>query len=515
MCRQVKNILLGPRPHQTDAVEVAATPPRVHRSCPDGIHRFESLGHATAIANLSPRPTDLPQLPVRPVLTHQRRFQATGARCDIDSVVCRSPRHRRSCGEASHTVSVYDGDRTGPAERPPVAQPQTLDLPTTEDRAGAWLLFDGHDLADHWHDLRGAFDERGLLFDASLTIDVSQNFRGGVSTSRTIARHLFDLNLTIDTERLCRWPGGTLFFDFQTFAGETGDQIVGDYQIFSNIDTLPVTQVPQMWLEQRLWNDTLRIKVGMVDANSEFAYVDHGALFLNSSMGFSPTIFVLPTYPDPATSINVFWYPNESLYIGAGVYDGAGQRGVPTGSRGPRSLLGTKLFSIGEVGVHWESSLGLPGRTAAGAWYHNGDFDTFTGSQQTGTAGWYWLMDQLLFRERPHEDDDEQGIGLFVQVGQADRDVSEVWQHLGAGLAWRGIAPTRDDDTLGIGVTRVWFSDLAGLGFSSETSTELFYNLALTRFAELTFDLQYIRHPGGRANVRDAIVGTTRFLISF
>lgn len=366
-----------------------------------------------------------------------------------------------------------------------------------------------------WTDSASTVEDAGLLFNASVTVDGSRSLRGGIRTNRSIFRHLFDANLTIDAEKLWGWRGATLFFDFQTFNGRTGDQIVGDYQIFSNIDTRPVTQVPELWMQQR-WDDIgVRIKAGMVDANSEFAAPRHGSEFLSSSMGFSPTIFVLPTYPDPATSLNVFWEPHHIFTIGVGVYDGAGQRGVPTGSRGPRTLIGERLFTIGETQVRWKLSGGRNGRVALGAWHHNGRFESFDRGTQRGTSGWYAVLDQQIWVEQADEDGDDQGLGLFLQVGRAEERVSEVGTHLGAGLAWRGGLPTRDDDTLGVGCSWVRFSseqdDLRG----SETSGEVFYRFALTKWADLTIDLQYIRHPGGIRGRRDALVATSRLKLQF
>lgn len=417
---------------------------------------------------------------------------------------------------AANGVRQAANPRPQNAGRPTIPKPRKPAVPTPDGQVTPHGLLDRPQVTDDWRGVRPWLNDRGVVIDSSLTLDLSRNFRGGVSTSETILRHLIDVNVTLDAERLWGWRGGTLFVDFQSFQGETGNLIVGDFQIFSNIDALPVTHVPQMWVEQLLLNDTFRFKVGMVDANSEFAYTEYGSEFLNSSMGFSPTIFVMPTYPDPATSLNLFWNPNKLFYIGAGVYDGAGQRGVPTGSQGPRSLIGAKLFSIAEAGVNWGAPLvPLPGRFAVGGWYHNGDFDAFNGTQQTGTEGWYCLMEQQLYREHPDDDQDEQGLGLFVQYGQADPEVSEARRHAGAGVAWRGLIPTRDKDSLGTGVTSVQFSDEAGYAFNAETAVELFYKAVLTKWAEVCFDLQYIHHPGGVAGRSDAVVGTSRFFIHF
>ena len=162
--------------------------------------------------------------------------------------------------------------------------------------------------------------------------------------------------------------------------GRNASRDIGDIQAFSNIDAGDRSQVGELWYEQWLFEKRLRFKIGRLDANNEFAFVEHGAEFLHSSMGPSPTIFVLPTYPDPASSVNLFVYPTEGLSLGFGVYDGAASRGVTTGVHGPHTLRGGDLFFIGGLDSQW--TLGpqqLPGRLGLGGWEAYRDFYPFLG----------------------------------------------------------------------------------------------------------------------------------------
>ena len=63
----------------------------------------------------------------------------------------------------------------------------------------------------------------------------------------------------------------------------------------------------------------------------------------------------MPTYPDPAMSVNVFVYPFKWLYGGIGVYDGSGVDGIATGSFGPAKFFDGPghYYTIGETGVRW------------------------------------------------------------------------------------------------------------------------------------------------------------------
>ncbi|GIW80912.1 MAG: hypothetical protein KatS3mg105_2719 [Gemmatales bacterium] len=210
----------------------------------------------------------------------------------------------------------------------------------------------------------------------------------------------------------------------------------------------------------------------------------------------------------------------DDWYIGAGLYDGSGQRGISTGSQLPNNLLLSSgpLFLISEAGLKWETpARGLPGRWAIGGWYHNGTFALFRGGTRTGTSGLYSVLEQQLFREHPNEENDEQGIGWYAQYGYADPEVSFVMHHLGTGIVWRGAIPSRDRDSMGIATSWVRFSKQPGAGFdfTSETVFEVFYKLSLTKWANVTFDLQHIAHPGGALEQRNATIGTIRFAIQF
>lgn len=404
--------------------------------------------------------------------------------------------------------------------RPDVPQPQHSEL-SNPDNVDTGLPADQWQHAtDDWFGHRPELDDMGIIFEASITTDWSKNLRGGMNTEGATFRNLFNGNLTLDLDRLMSWEGATVFLNFQNHNGPdaTADD-VGDAQAFSNIDSDGRAEIAELWFEQVLGDGQARIKVGKVDTNSEFAYVDNGAEFINSSMGFSPAIFVLPTYPDPAMSVNVFVYPTDHFYAGAGLYDGSSNEGVPTGSRGPKTFFESPadLFVIGEVGVTWDGDGdNLPGRLAVGGWWHTGTFARFDGTTDEETGGLYLVFDQTLWLENPEVPDDGQGLGLFLQYGYADADVSSIEHHAGGGLAWTGPIDGRDDDVLGIGVSTVWFSDETGAGFTEDTETaiELFYKAQVLPWVSVKPDLQYISNPGG-GGLDDALVATIRVEANF
>jgi porin len=419
--------------------------------------------------------------------------------------------------EGSAEASIDDNLRFLPTTRPMQPDPQRPPLSTEANVDTNKPVHEWQRATDDWLGARPWLDDRGVSFQANWTLDYSKNFRGGVDTAGSAFRHLFNANVTLDTERLVGLKGGTFFLNFQNQSGDFGSDLTGDVQAYSNIDADGRTQISELWYGQSLIDGRLEVRVGKIDANSAFARVENGGEFIHSSMGVSPTIVGMPKYPDPSVGVDVFVRPTEEIYFGVGVYDGAGVEGVRTGERGPGTVFGepSDLFVIAEGGVLWTLPGGRAGRAAFGVWHHTGRFEKFDGGTVGGATGPYVVVDQVLWRERGSDDEDAQGIGAFLQYGYADPDVSAFEHHVGGGLAWTGAVPGRDDDVLGLGASWVKFSDRGGAGFTEdgELAVELFYKMRLLKWLSVKPDLQYIQHPGGERGRDDAWVGTLRIVM--
>jgi len=362
-----------------------------------------------------------------------------------------------------------------------------------------------------WWGVREGLEKAGIVFEPYVVIDWSKNLSGGVDTRGEAFRHIFSFNVAFDFTKLLRWESGTVFVDFQNQNGQNGSDEVGDFQLANNWDQDGLTRISELWFEYEFNEGAVRIKVGKVDANNEFAYTEFGWEFVHGSASFPATNFLLPTYLDPATSVNVFFYPSDSTSLGFGIYDGAFQEGVRTGLRGPSTFFGppADLFFIVELGYNWYLE-GLPGRVAIGGWYHNGDIDRFDGGVDSGTGGFHLVIDQMLWCERPSDDEGadfyDQGVGFFFQYDLADADVASIDHHIGAGLTWRGMLPGRDDDLAGMGLSWVHFAHDPNAGFTddSETAFEAFYKAQVTPAVTVQPYVQYIANPGG-VNLDDAV----------
>lgn len=416
--------------------------------------------------------------------------------------------------EARHVPREYHGGVDGRSAPAPSTGGEAERASASTSEWTAW--WEGGRLTGSWAGLRGQLEDAGLAFEGSWTVDLSSVLGGGLRR-RGVQRSLVDVAARVDLSRVVGWAGAALYADYQVLTGANGSDDAGDIQGFSSIDGRDLAQLSELWFEQRLFDDRMRIKLGKVDANTEFAFAENAGGFVSSSMGMSPTI-LLPTYPDPATSVNVFVAPSEPTYAGIGVYDGAAVRGVHTGSRGPATFFDdfAELFTVGEVGARWGDA--LAGRLGIGGWYQDGAFDVDDGAGTThrrGTAGAYLVLDQSLWRAN-ESSDDERGLAGFVMWGWTEPAVAEIEHHLGGGVAWRGPFAARAADELGVGASWVGAGDALdpAIRRTHELTIEIYYAAAVSGWLVVEPDLQWISSPLGAADADDAWVGSLRLTLT-
>ena len=366
---------------------------------------------------------------------------------------------------------------------------------------------------DSWRESLAA---QGFSFAGGWTVEATRVLQGGVHERSTV-HNLLDLNLTFDPEPLFGLSGATFYADAYSLNGRQTSAAAGDYQAFSNIDSPTMHQIAELWWEQKLCDGALRLKLGKVDANSEFGVLDDSGEFVHSGLSY-PVTAGLPLYPDPATSVNLFVTPCDALVLAFGCYDGAGQEGVRTGGRGPKTFLGgpADLFWIGEADLRWSCGEGAyAGRLGLGVTQHTGTFDRFDGGREHGTKTWYATFDQTLWREQPDVADDLQGITVAALYDAADDEVSEAAAHAAVGVQWTGLVPERDEDVVGVAASWLRFAPDAGFTDHAETALELVYKLQATEWLIVRPDLQWILDPGGDSSLDDAWIAALRIEVAF
>ena len=388
--------------------------------------------------------------------------------------------------------------------------------------------------------LRPALRSRGVTLSVQNVLEYSEVYDGGVEQEDSF-RNLFTFGVEVDTEEAAGLAGGTLFAQYLSVTAENGGSAdSGDIQVYSDIESEhSLDTLYELWYEQSLLDDRVRLKVGKVDANGEFASVaalrpfSAGGDLTNNSAGYQPTIFPLPTYPDPAMSVNLFVTPyvdeNFRLTLGYGFYDGAaGADNVRTGVRGPSTFFSDERsddwFHVAEAELGWDHLGPLPGGSASvGGWHHTGRFARFDGGTEHGTGGLYATAQQQLAGPAPdHIAGDEgdaaadNGLYVFAQYGLADGGVADVESVYSLGLVLVGLGGVRPDDEVGVYASLADLSDDPAAGFArDELAIEAFYRVSVTPAVYLQPGLQHVVNPSGRTDIGNPLIGQLRLGVTF
>jgi len=418
-------------------------------------------------------------------------------------------------GEPPHLSGHQKGSRENPQSIPP--EPTSSDEPREWFDELAWTHWSR--ASGDWNGVRTQLEDAGISFDASYTFDLINLFSGGADDDGTRWHSLFDSNLTFDLETIFGWKGATVYVDFYSTNHDVDEGNVGDAQGVSVIATdEKVDSLVEAWLELQLMEGFLRVKAGKIEANAEFAFLSAAAEVVHVSGIWSPTHTAMPTYPNPATGIVAFIYPTDTFYLGAGFFDGSGAvDGFPTGSRGPKEFFDDDVsddyYLIGEAGLTWTASNAHAGRAAVGLSHHTGEWTNADGDPEEGNETFYALIEQRLCHGLDDEND-EQGLFGYAQVGACDGSVNQYEFHVGCGLEYQGVCGVRPDDAVGVFASFVALDEEWGYD-ADELALEGHYRLNLTPSLIIRPALQYVVNPGGSDAADDAFVGHLRFEITF
>ncbi len=367
------------------------------------------------------------------------------------------------------------------------------------------------DSGNIWHRL----SDQGITPGFEGVVEGFHNFRGGKRTG-TVTAALLDFTLNLDLEKLCNLKGGAIYFDLGYHPGRNPtDALVGDLQVFDKNNAAPFFQMFEAWYQQR-WGDLFRIKAGKVDANAEFSLINNGLDFITSSAHVTPTLFVFPTFPDPAPSIDLFFTPGRLFYASFGIFDANRDDHFLDFSGSPGSIQPSSrgALLIAETGLTWKrlTAPGRDGNLRLGFWGHTGAFPTGDSGFRHGTAGFYLVFNQTLWKPGTNPDE-KRGLRCFLEWGQGEPGVEPIYQHLGGGLEWTGLIADRPSDAAGLSIQHGQLSPAPLRQDRFEMATEGFYKLQITETMNLQPDLQYIEHPGGR--YPDALIGTLQVNFKF
>lgn len=357
-----------------------------------------------------------------------------------------------------------------------------------------------------------AEDEARPVVALSYVTDILSNVDGGEKRGTA---WLGRADLTVEVPGDVLGLGGVdLFADLMFLHGnDLSGRLVGDGQVVSNIDAPSDLRPIEIWANVDL-SGGRRIKMGMIDLNSEFDVQQVGTLFLNSSHGIGPdfsqsghngpSIF-------PSTSLGlVAEQATERYELRAGIFDA-----LPGTLGDPRRLVvrapikhGALLAAEGQINLSQDTLLRV------GGWHYTKGFDRLDPSEprRGHSSGVYAMAEGRLFEAKSRSGD------AWVRVGTARSEVNPIATSVGAGFSYGD-----DNQKVGVAVAYARLGDPALARFRAEgvdperaeTAIELTYAKRISSNLQLQPNLQYIVNPGWDRDRSDALVMGLRLAFDF
>jgi porin len=379
------------------------------------------------------------------------------------------------------------------------------DAPADTPTEPSWL--DGDHATGTWGGARSDLANRGVQIDVVYASDLFTARGQGAALGHV------DAAVTLDTQKLGLWDGGTLYVLGQNNHGSGINDQVGSAQPVTNLEAEPYTQLTELFYEQALFDQKLRIRIGKQDANREFGTPRFGGNFINNNFGMFPNA-PLPSYPTTGLGAFVAVAPVAWLVGKAAVFEGSPQIGGFGLTNAFHEGAGHTVVGSAAVTHHEGADGRHGGTTSAGAWRQTGEFAELGDlaiRMFDSNAGFFLQHDERIYLH-PQDANDPRGLTVIVRYSWARADRSAIASYVGGSVAWHGVG-FRTNDTVGIGAGSYTLAEPMGgtagsPARSRESFLEAFYKMRLTAFASIQPDLQWFHHPGGAG--ADAWVGGVR-----
>ncbi len=317
----------------------------------------------------------------------------------------------------------------------------------------------------------------------------------------------FDLETSIDLDRLAGWTGASAYLFAHYATGNSVTERVGDINGISNIETNEALRIVEAWVEQSFAEGRGSLRFGLYDVSSEFDAGEVRALFLNPAHGigtdYSQSGVAGPSiWPVTSLALRAHYAFEGDVYLRGAIADG-----VPGNPDFPKRTTidfedGDGVLLAAETGIAREGRL-----WSLGAWVYSEQFPDLAIAEEHSNFGAYIALEEALL-----EPASDHGFGLAgsLRAGLANGDVNTVESFFAATLVATGLLPQRAQDKLGLGIILANGSDgfLSGLGSprDHEINIELTYLAQLTDEISIQPDLQWIINPGLDGSIDDAFV---------
>jgi porin len=396
-------------------------------------------------------------------------------------------------------------------------------------------------LTGDWGGARGDLARHGLQFNIDFTQTVQSVVDGGADTGTRYGGTL-DYNLTLDLYRMGVLPGAMVKFRAETRYGEAVNDLAGPiipvnadgfFPIADPLDDDVPIAVTNLTYYQFL-SEQLGFLVGKIDTldadPNEFASGRGTRQFMNTNFVVNPVC--LPVAPYATLGTGIIVRPIPQITVSSLIFN-TSEASTTSGFEGfgegwtwaTEADFQYRLFSL-----HGGQNVGFMLARDQDFFDFDARFVFQPGqglTRPTEDESWslYWSGWQYVWSEASQSEvldptngkPDLKGIGLFWRAGTADSDTNPIDWTASGGIGARGLIPTRDHDTLGVGYFfgKIQNGRIASvLDLAEEVEGwEVFYNLAITPAVQLTFDAQVVDDL--RPNTDTAVVLGSRLNVRF
>ncbi|MCP3905252.1 MAG: carbohydrate porin [Planctomycetes bacterium] len=250
--------------------------------------------------------------------------------------------------------------------------------------------------------------------------------------------------------------------------------------------------VVQLWWEQYLFEDHVRITAGKIDPANFYngnRFQSQNVFFMNRAFSQNPA----RKFSRQSIGVNVRMVPAPDFYVSLGLHDANGK----ATTTGLNKLDADELFYAAEIGYTPDIEGLGPGRYRFTYWNMNG------GDASSGESGYGYAFSM--------EQDLGNNVVPFFRYAYQDRELRDTKQFFAGGV---GITNPfgRADDVLGIGAAWGQAEDKT---LRDQTITEVFYRLQLTPKIQLTPGYQLIFDPSKTTDTDLVGVFQFRFRLVF
>lgn len=339
-----------------------------------------------------------------------------------------------------------------------------------------------------------------IEYDAVLTADLLRNHQGGQNKG---SRLMGNLDLSAAWQGAEGWDG--FAYVLADAGGGFSERYSGDAQVVSNIDAPEGTRLFEAWVRKTGESERWSVTGGLINLNGIFDVQEAGALFLNASHGIGPDYSQTGPSIFPFSTLGMVgeWQLTDDLRVRGGVFDGVA--GDPSHQN---NFIGLRLDE--DDGAHWvvEAEQGFSrGYVKLGAWGYTAAAERLDGSGLSHSNRGHYAQVKYDFY-RPDPDGDE-GVSGWIRWGQANKDLQAIDIYTGGGLVWTGPFG-RADDAVGLAIAHARFGNAfaqsVGIDLKPEVTWELSYRYAIRDGLSLQPDIQYIQHPAGDPDTKNAFV---------